>query len=453
MLIFIIVLLPLGFIMNRIFTNVYIVQSEHDAEQVSENIAKTVHSLNNMNTRMVVSFSDVTNKKIILTNEIGQVLVNTGVSHFSLNQSELRKIKRHKSVNRLLTLSNQGHYFMSVHPLTNHQGDFIGSVIVFSSIETIYQTINEVRNLLIIASIGAFLIALGFTYIISRRLSLPLLEMEKATRRMAKGELETRVQINSHDEIGTLANAINDLAMEIEVYRRTRQEFFTNISHELKTPVTYLTGYAKVLKERLYETEEEHNQYLDIIENEGNRLNVLINDLFELSKMEAGRITLNIEPIDIVEILENVIAKMQLSAKQKGLTIEHQFDPYVNFIVGDGERIEQIFINLINNSIRYTEVGNIFIQVSQKQGFVKVSVKDTGIGIPEDELPLIYDRFYRIDKSRSRSYGGTGLGLSIVKTLTELQSGTIEVKSKVGEGTTFNVSFPIIDRVINHESI
>lgn len=452
MIIFLIVLLPLGFIMNKIFTNVYIEKIEQETKQVSENYENMIHSLKSMNIIMIGPLSEMINKSVILVNSDGKIIVNTGVNGFSINTNDLNKLKTKKSINHILTIEAK-HYFVSGRPLLSNQGHFIGSIFVISSLDDIYGILNRVKVLLLISSIGAFFIALGFTYIISRRLSLPLIEMERATRRIAKGDLDTRVQVLSHDEIGSLASAINDLAYEIQKYRKTRQEFFANVSHELKTPVTYLAGYSKVLKDKVYETDAERDQYLDIIENEAKRLNRLINDLFELSKMEEGRLSLKMEPVDIIEILENVLQKFQLSAIEKGLIIDYNFDQHISLINGDGERLEQIFINLINNSIRYTEEGMVTLNVNQNNHEVVVSVIDTGVGIPENELSQIFDRFYRIEKSRSRQYGGTGLGLSIVKTLTELQGGTIEVESIEGEGTTFRVRFPIIDGVSHYESV
>lgn len=446
MVIFIIVLFALGFIINKLFTNFYVSNVEEQTQQISSQYAHMTNSLHGMNVTMVGPLATISNKKIMVADLKGKWVVNTGKIHFLLSQKALKKMKTDGKYNQLVTIKNNGHYYVSGQAIYNKQGQPIGSIFVFSSVEAIYKTLNKVRQLLILAMFGAFLIALGITYIISRRLSSPLIEMEQATRKMAKGDLSARVHLSSQDEIGSLAVAINNLAFEIENNRKTRQEFFANVSHELRTPVTYLSGYAKVLKEKMYDSPEEHDQYIGIIENEAIRLNRLIDDLFDLAKMEEGRISLNMEPIDLEEVLENVSRKLDLSAREKGLGIKRQFAPHVNFIRGDGERLEQVFINLINNAIRYTEKGYVLIKLYEHSEHVIVEIEDTGIGIPESELPLIFDRFYRIEKSRSREYGGTGLGLAIVKTLTEIQGGSIEVKSQIGKGTIFKVVFSFIDR-------
>lgn len=449
MLIFLIVLIPLGFIMDKIFTNTYIENIKQETEQISKNYADMAHTLNGMSVMMAGPLSEMTNKDILVFNLSGNPMINSSVNHYSISQSDLKQLDNGDSVSHLINLKSLGHYFLSGQPIKSTQGDVIGSILVFSSVEDINGTLDNVRILLLISSIGALFMALGFTYIISKQMSDPLIRMEKATRKIAKGNLSTRVQVSSQDEIGSLASAINDLAFEIEKYRTTRQEFFANVSHELKTPVTYLAGYARVLKEGVYETKREHDQYVEIIENESNRINHLINDLFELSKIEEGRMSLNLEPIDMTEIMENVKQKVQLSAKKKGINIQYDYASNIGFINGDGERLEQIFMNLINNAIRYTEEGFVFVKIYKEFNDIIVSISDTGIGIPEAEISNIFDRFYRVEKSRSRDFGGTGLGLSIVKNLTELHSGTINVSSKEGEGTTVKLSFPMIDGEMN----
>ncbi|WMT39574.1 ATP-binding protein [Paenibacillus sp. D2_2] len=233
------------------------------------------------------------------------------------------------------------------------------------------------------------------------------------------------------------------MAEELQNYRDTRQEFFANISHELRTPITYLEGYSKVIKDRLYSTEEERDQYLDVLHQEAKRLQHLVDDLFELSKMEEGKVSLSLEWIDLAEVIDNAVQKVQLKASDKGLILRASLNRSTAWVHGDGLRMEQVILNLLENSVRYTEQGEISITLGQTESYVFVAVKDTGIGISEDELPYVFERFYRVEKSRSRQHGGTGLGLSIAKKLIELQGGEIFVSSKLGEGTTFEIRFKL----------
>lgn len=315
-----------------------------------------------------------------------------------------------------------------------------------SSLDAIDHSISQVKRLSLFAGIVAFVIGAGFIFMLSRKISAPLLEMEKATRKISKGDLNTRVNVHSNDEIGQLAKAINDLALELDNYRSNRQEFFATISHELRTPITYLEGYANVLKHELYTSEEEKQQYLTIISDETKRLIHLINDLFDLAKAEEEQLVMHNQEVNIVQVIRSIIVKVNLKAKDKELQISKTLPDEDKFIIGDEKRLEQIFINLLENAIQYSEKGKIAIRVEeQPSNTLQILISDSGIGIPKDEIPYIFDRFHRVEKSRSRDYGGTGLGLSIVKKLVELQNGTITVSSELGEGTTFEIVFPIMN--------
>jgi len=303
------------------------------------------------------------------------------------------------------------------------------------------ESITAVRSVLVLSGLGAFLLALGITWIIAKILSRPLLQMQVATRNIAAGDLETRLTIQRDDEIGVLADSINHLASELQRYRDTRQEFFANISHELRTPITYLEGYAQVLKKGLYESEEEKDQYLGIIHEEAIRLQHLVDDLFDLAKMEEGKVSLSLEWIDLTEIADNAVQKVKLKADKKNLSLQTKINSNIPLIYGDGLRMEQVLLNLLENAIRYTEKGSITLELDQSNTYVYLAVADTGIGIPGDEIPYIFERFYRVEKSRSRQYGGTGLGLPIAKKLVELQGGEILVSSKLGQGTRFELRF------------
>ncbi len=200
-----------------------------------------------------------------------------------------------------------------------------------------------------------------------------------------------------------------------------------------------------MLKQGLYRTEGERLHYLNIIENETERMVRLINDLFDLSKMEEGKIDLQMSTIDLTEVLENALLKVKMDFEKKGLTLKTQIDENVPYIEADGIRLEQIFTNLLGNAVRYTEKGSVSVNVWNAGNKVHVIIEDTGVGIPEKDLPLVFERFHRVEKSRSRKLGGTGLGLSIVRNLVELQNGTISVSSQVGKGTRFQLSFPVAE--------
>lgn len=322
-------------------------------------------------------------------------------------------------------------------------GKYKGAVILTNSLTPLEQTMNQVRSLMLLSALSLMIVGIVFTMFITRRLSKPLLLMSRATKDIASGKLDTLVPVSTEDEIGQLARSINEMTSSLKHYRDSRNEFIANVSHELKTPITYLDGYAQVVAEGWVESEQERQRYLNIIRAEAGRLNTIIHDLFELSKLEEGRIRFEPEPISIRSMMCTAIAKVQLEAEQKGLELQvHAGDP--SWLVwGDAVRLEQIAINLLDNSIRYTPHGHIHVSVMLQEQTITLRFTDTGLGIPSEELPYIFERFYRVEKSRSREYGGSGLGLAIVSKLVALHHGTIHVDSEPGEGTTFTIELPL----------
>lgn len=443
---FLVVLLFLGVAVDRMFTSFYYANMRTETEDLASHFTVMAESSENDTMGMMGTFAEFSGVGIYNVSREGNVMMHSGVEDHGcmsfIRNSDLNAIFSGKKVSYLYKDPAGARHFVSVEPIVK-DGKVVSALYIVASTERMDESLAGVRKLLILSGIGAFLLALGSTWIIAQFLSRPLLQMQKATRKIAAGELETRVDIGNRDEIGALAGAINDLAVDLQRYRDSRQEFFANISHELRTPITYLEGYANVVKERLYETEEEKDRYLDIIYMEARRIQHLVDDLFELAKMEEGKISLAPEWVDLAELAGQAVEKTKLKADDKNLELKYTVEGTPVPMYTDGARMEQIVLNLLENAIRYTERGSVRLSLSFEPGSVKLAVQDTGIGIPEDELPYIFERFYRVEKSRSRSHGGTGLGLSIVHKLTGLLGGTIAVTSKVGEGTCFELHFAL----------
>lgn len=441
-----IVLLFLGFAIDKMFTNFYTAEMRKETEEIASHFTVMANATDTTSEQTMMTFAEFSNVSIFNILENGKVHLHSGV-HDSADRAFIRKfdleqIFSGKKVSLLYEDPEGNRYFVSGQPIVS-EGVIASALYVMASTEQMEQSLSGVRNVLILSGMGALLLAMGITWIIAQVLSRPLLQMQRATRKIARGELETRLEINSRDELGSLAETINDLAVDLQRYRDTRQELFSNISHDLRTPITYLEGYSRVVKDHLYETEEEKERYLDIIYQEAVRLQHLVDDVFDLAKMEEGKISLLVEEINLSELVEQAVQKVELKAKEKGLSLSFQPSGTVSLVRGDGKRMEQIFMNLLENAIRYTEKGSIHVDLQYTAASVIIRVVDTGIGIPEEDLPYIFERFYRVEKSRARQFGGTGLGLSIVKKLVELQEGKIKVTSKLGEGTRFEVHFTL----------
>lgn len=237
---------------------------------------------------------------------------------------------------------------------------------------------------------------------------------------------------------------------------RMRSEFVANVSHELRTPIAAVKGFAETLLAGAIDDREVAVPFLQIIHDESDRLNRLIGDILELSKIESKRVPLYFSPIHMQSFVSKTIEMMNAEASSRKISLDPQVDGRI-YIEGDEDRLRQIFINLLANGINYTPVGGsikVKVETLEKvsdgmenaEEMIRITIKDTGIGIPKKDLPRIFERFYRVDKARSRVSGGTGLGLSIVKHLVELHKGSIRVESLVGTGTSFIIDLPVFHK-------
>ncbi|MCA1318660.1 cell wall metabolism sensor histidine kinase WalK [Bacillus tianshenii] len=245
--------------------------------------------------------------------------------------------------------------------------------------------------------------------------------------------------IGFNDEWKGIVLVFHDIT-ELKKLEQMRKDFVANVSHELKTPITSIKGFSETLLDGAMNDKETLEYFLSIILKESERLQSLIEDLLDLSKIERQGFRLNMAYVDIHELLEDILVILEAKAKEKEISLELYKAKRELFIFGDNPRVKQIFINLINNALAYTPPGGkVGVTVQDAGDMVEITVSDTGIGMDEEEIPRIFERFYRVDKARSRNSGGTGLGLAIVKHLVEAHHGKITVKSKVNSGTAFKV--------------
>ncbi len=245
------------------------------------------------------------------------------------------------------------------------------------------------------------------------------------------------------EELAAQKKALEEKTREVQEANRLKSEFLSNMSHELRTPLNAILGMAKLLKTGVGgEISDRQRDYLEIIERNGHNLLALINDVLDLSKIEAGKVDIIWNKLELKSFVEDILKSVRMLAEEKGLELKSVFKGDVDYIITDPEKVRQILLNLLSNAIKFTEKGEVTVIVEAKDGKVFLSVKDTGIGIPEEALDYIFDAFRQVDGSTTRKYGGTGLGLSIVKKLVELLGGEIRVKSKLNEGSTFTVVLP-----------
>ena len=231
---------------------------------------------------------------------------------------------------------------------------------------------------------------------------------------------------------------------EIQMLEEMRSEFVANVSHELRTPLTSIRGFAETLLDGALEDPNTARHFLNIINTETERLSRLIDELLSLSKLENRKSMPNWQPLNVEDLIKRAVAIFKPRAREKSLKIATNIPENLPGIQGDPDMLNQVLINLIDNAVCYTQHGGeIYVNASTERGELKVDVQDNGIGIPPENLPRVFERFYRVDKARSREQGGTGLGLSIVKHIVDAHRGNVQVESKVGIGSTFSFVLPL----------
>lgn len=334
--------------------------------------------------------------------------------------------------------------FISTRSPIIKDNQLLGTVVMFSPTEPIRNAVDFMKMVLLGFGFGTILLGILLIFYLSSRITKPLIQMKEATQNIAKGNYCSELPRTRKDELGDLAASIDYLAHSLQHYEQTRNEFLADVSHELKTPLTYLKGYSEILLQDRGHDETEKKEYLQIIHDESIRVHHLVQDLLELTKMEAASVSLEQSEIDLVQVLKRITERLYPAFATQQVELELKPTTSPVWIIGDPKRMEQVFLNLLDNARRYTpSQGRVKVMIAEEEGEAIVHVTDTGVGIPSSELPLIWKRLYRVEKSRSRVTGGSGLGLSIVKKIVELHHGSITVKSEENEGTIFTLRFPL----------
>lgn len=442
-------------------------------------------------------------------------------------------------------------------PLRTSDGN--GAVFVYQSLKAVEETTKQTTKFIFLAAFIAIVLTTVFAFFLSTRITAPLRKMRQVAFEMARGKFDSKVPIVTHDEIGELAMAFNQMGRQLQFHinalnqekeqlasilssmadgvitlnrngevlitnppadrflqawyyeqgqrddlsplppqvnelftkavaeekeqaaeialqgrnwvivmtplyngkmirgavavlrdmteerrlDKLRKDFIANVSHELRTPIAMLQGYSEAIVDDIAATDEEKKELAKVIYDESLRMGRLVNDLLDLARMEAGHLTLHHEQVPLKPYIERIIHKFQALAKEKGvrLFVEMNDELIVSF---DPDRIEQVLTNLIDNALRHTdEGGEVCVIVDVDEEAVRISVQDSGSGIAEEDLPFVFERFYKADKARTRGRSGTGLGLAIAKNIVEAHKGTIAVHSKLGEGTTFTFTLPL----------
>lgn len=320
-----------------------------------------------------------------------------------------------------------------------HTGSKDGYVYMFKNTEPLRLLIQNLNYHFILAGVLSLVVISIIYFLLSRILTSPLIKMKEATEHLSNGYFQVKLPDLGKDELGELSNSIQKLANDLVNIQNDRLEFLASVSHELRTPLTYIQGYTTVaLREGL--PQEERNEYLKIIQDESGRIVHLIENLFELAKIDQNNFTITKQEVELCPLIQDVVAKVRPAFDRKNITLQVTC-PKMVYAFADPLRLQQIILNLLDNAIKYSEENTVTkINVSSTTDKkVRISISDQGVGIPENELENIFERLYRVEKSRSRGNGGSGLGLSIVKELVEAHGGSVTIESEEAKGSTVEI--------------
>jgi len=334
-------------------------------------------------------------------------------------------------------------------PISGAGGSYI--VYIIDNKNTAQELGSDLFGIILEALAVGLVISVGLSLLLSKTLVTPIQELTRAAEAVAGGDFNHKVSNTSQDEIGVLTRTFNNMAGQLEdtlddlkKSEQTRREFVANVSHELRTPITSIRSYAETLDEDPSMDADTRHRFLDVIVNESDRMTKIVQDLLTLSRFDAGRIGFAFEQFSFEKSVRDVYAAIRIEAQNHSHEFTLEFLSPVPEIRGDRARIEQVIINMVSNAIKYTkDGGRIRMTAGQKGDTVWCTVKDNGIGIPREDVGKVFDRFYRVDKARSRESGGTGLGLSIAQEIVIRHGGTMAVQSAPGRGTAITMTLPV----------
>lgn len=318
-----------------------------------------------------------------------------------------------------------------------------GALFLYAPVTGVEAGLNQLRRLLFYSSLAGMAVAVILMLLASRAITGPIAAIARAATSFAQGDMTARVPVTTADEVGRLGDIFNRMADALAQVEQHRREFLANVTHDLKTPITAIRGYTEAILDGYADKPEQIRTYLEHVLTETERINRLVNDVLDLSRLQSGQLPLHIKACPLTELIQTVVAKNAVMARSKQIVLHVNADAN-RPVYADPDRLEQVLVNLLANAIRYSPPGSTVTIGARTHGNqAVVTVADNGPGIPAADLPHIWERFYRVEKSRAQEHGGTGLGLAIVKNLVESMHGEVSVHSVPGQGSVFSFTIPL----------
>ncbi|WP_341961991.1 HAMP domain-containing histidine kinase [Planococcus maritimus] len=376
---------------------------------------------------------------VIITDEAGKEL-----THSDQIEPEMREVLGHTDIEEvpeqgeILEDNWQDERFIATDSPITIGGEHQGHVLMFAETSQIKEMVERMRNQFILGGLISILLTVITIFLLSRLITLPLIRIKKATEQLGKGQGGVALDIERNDELGELANAITRLSTDLDRLKQERNDFLASISHELRTPLTYMKGYADIAS-RPGLSEQERQEYLAIIREETGHLTVLIKQLFELAQLDHNQFSIQRELVPIDALCHTVASLVRPAFDEKNISFTVECEPGLTAWI-DPARFQQVLLNILDNARKHSEPNTtVTLEARQDETSILISVIDQGEGIPQQDVPFVFDRLYRVDKSRSRQSGGSGLGLAIAKELVESHGGRISIASERDAGTTVTI--------------
>lgn len=418
--------------------------SSNDARQIYRLLAERAQT---MGGRLLVLDTDAVVQADSASKANGLRLPYSEVKDVLLRRAEtayrLHNITKTNGVQTNLKTADSQQSIQAVYytaPITL-EGKHIGVLLFSASIQDVNDSINTVVQRILLVFLVMTIVVVALSSVLSGWLIKPILELTAAIRNMSKQRYGVRVSVSGSSELAELGRAFNRMSEQIEDHEKLRDEFVSNASHELKTPLSTMKILAESM---LYQDNPDPalmKEFFMDINSEVDRLTSIINDLLRLVHDDVSEAALNKAPMSLDDMVKRVVQRLMPLARAKQLALETRLEHVT--LKADKSRLEQVVVNLVDNAIKYTDTGKIVVKVYKEADEAIISVSDTGIGIPNEARARVFERFFRVDKARSRGTGGTGLGLSIVESIVMQHGGYIQVDSEVGKGSTFIVRLPM----------
>ena len=418
------------------------VEEGYDTDMFEVNLKNVVRTMSGVNKNIIILADN--NGKIVSCScsdySIDSVCIHSVNSY---NQALLKKVdKNYSEIGRLGGTYKDTHYTAG-RKILNKSGESLGYVFASSPASDLTEFYGELFKLYTFGAIIPIIVLFFALYFITYRWIKPLKIMSEASKAMAKGDFSRRIPVLSNDEIGQLSQSFNTMTNSLVELENMRRSFIANVSHELKTPMTTIGGFIDGIIDGTIDKENEE-RYLKIVSHEVKRLSRLVQGMLSLSKLESGEIELKPTEFNFRDLLLEVVLNQEQRIETRNLNITGLDLIDSIMLYADKDLIHQVIYNLCDNAVKFTNDGGVIsFSALAVDNELRFSIKNSGKGIPEQELPLIFDRFYKGDSSRSKNKDSTGLGLYLVKTIIKIHGGAVTVKSQENEFTEFGIRIPL----------